>query len=157
MSYLRAALHHPLLMTSLACRSQIGLYSSASLLSRFYRVLSREIRLSHQSSPLQLIAIFSYDFFCTLEEEIRAIWKRGLSIPSVLYFTMRVCPFVWLILVLVPSNVENVRALWISSVVDSYIPSLAVCKAGHKIPTVKADLIILGVTTCREPVRSWSC
>ena len=44
------------------------------------------------------LALFAYEMLITLDEEIETIWKRRITLPSILYLVMRVGTLGYLIL-----------------------------------------------------------
>ena len=44
------------------------------------------------------LALFAYEMLITLDEEVETIWKRRITLPSILYLVMRVGTLGYLII-----------------------------------------------------------
>ncbi|KAJ3481334.1 hypothetical protein NLI96_g7728 [Meripilus lineatus] len=47
---------------------------------------------------VSVLVLFAYEMLITLDEEIETIWKRRITLPSILYLVMRVGTLGYLIL-----------------------------------------------------------
>ncbi|EJD06729.1 uncharacterized protein FOMMEDRAFT_165443 [Fomitiporia mediterranea MF3/22] len=72
------------------------------------------------------LSLFIYDYFCTLDDEIRLVWKSRLSVVKCVFFVNRICAFtsaiIGVYLFLLNSNGEKcVNVLTASSLINTSI------------------------------------
>ncbi|KAJ3476406.1 hypothetical protein NLI96_g11177 [Meripilus lineatus] len=67
---------------------------------------------NYNYTAMSMLALLTYDMFCTFGEEVEVIWKRKFSVPTFLYLAIRLCTWGYFVfgtsLTYIPTTITNI-------------------------------------------------